>query len=548
MASSNPPIGLSSATDNDPNTSDKFSFWLVPHAIVNPFDIVQADQVGVESGATSQSFGVVLELEHRTDAPSHLANFISNDFGTITSTPPNTPRLGTTIAKCGVLNNDANVYMPIGNERIIRFANEAGIHLALGIDTMPEERRIPAGLIQMSNGTNAVAYFDRDYILGPEAAHVNITGISGLATKTSYAMFLLQSILQKTDASKTAIILLNVKHGDLLMIDQAAEHLPQDQIDLWNALHLKPQPFENVHYLLPEGKETFRTGHPNSFVIPSSYQEYGYSLVDASEILDLLFSHVIDKHDTIDSLIGLIMEGIQRGDKKWADAMTWRGLLENEPLVKEGKPQPIGDVRAPSVGKFRRQARRIVTTRSSGLFVEQRRPGIVCLSEEIRKLRGGHTYVVDIARLQEEEQTLVFGDILRTIYELYAEVDDPDAKLPEKVIIFVDELNKYAPAYGGDSPIVRQVLDIAERGRSLGVILFSAQQFQSAVHQRVTGNAGTQVIGRVGAAELASANYRSVDDEIKQNLTRLPKGELVLIHSKFRKPLKVIFPKPAFRQ
>ena len=548
MASSNPPIGLSSATDNDPNTSDKFSFWLVPHAIVNPFDIVQADQVGVESGATSQSFGVVLELEHRTDAPSHLANFISNDFGTITSTPPNTPRLGTTIAKCGVLNNDANVYMPIGNERIIRFANEAGIHLALGIDTMPEERRIPAGLIQMSNGTNAVAYFDRDYILGPEAAHVNITGISGLATKTSYAMFLLQSILQKTDASKTAIILLNVKHGDLLMIDQAAEHLPQDQIDLWNALHLKPQPFENVHYFLPEGKETFRTGHPNSFVIPSSYQEYGYSLVDASEILDLLFSHVIDKHDTIDSLIGLIMEGIQRGDKKWADAMTWRGLLENEPLVKEGKPQPIGDVRAPSVGKFRRQARRIVTTRSSGLFVEQRRPGIVCLSEEIRKLRGGHTYVVDIARLQEEEQTLVFGDILRTIYELYAEVDDPDAKLPEKVIIFVDELNKYAPAYGGDSPIVRQVLDIAERGRSLGVILFSAQQFQSAVHQRVTGNAGTQVIGRVGAAELASANYRSVDDEIKQNLTRLPKGELVLIHSKFRKPLKVIFPKPAFRQ
>jgi len=110
--------------------------------------------------------------------------------------------------------------MPIENEKEVRFAEETGIHAALGIDTMKEDDRIPAGLIKMSNEVEAVVYLDKSYVIGPESAHVNISGISGLATKTSYAMFLLQSILQKIDPSQVAIVILNVKHGDLLKIDE----------------------------------------------------------------------------------------------------------------------------------------------------------------------------------------------------------------------------------------------------------------------------------------------------------------------------------------
>jgi len=112
------------------------------------------------------------------------------------------------------------IYMPIENEKEVRFAEETGIHAALGIDTMKEDDRIPAGLIKMSNEVEAVVYLDKSYVIGPESAHVNISGISGLATKTSYAMFLLQSILQKIDPSQVAIVILNVKHGDLLKIDE----------------------------------------------------------------------------------------------------------------------------------------------------------------------------------------------------------------------------------------------------------------------------------------------------------------------------------------
>lgn len=66
----------------------------------------------------------------------------------------------------------------------------------------------------MSNGTQAVVYLDGRYILGPEVARVNITGISGLATKTSYAIFLIRSILQKAESRDSiGVIILNVKQG-----------------------------------------------------------------------------------------------------------------------------------------------------------------------------------------------------------------------------------------------------------------------------------------------------------------------------------------------
>jgi len=142
-------IGKTSATDRDPNTSDKFIFWLAPGVIVNPFDIVEVEQVSHEG--TSKTYGLVTILEHRTDSPTHLANYISSNFGELTE-DPNTPRQGTTVAHVNVLSNDKQIYMPVKSEKIVRFANEEGIQVALGINTMNQKDRIPAGLIKMSNG------------------------------------------------------------------------------------------------------------------------------------------------------------------------------------------------------------------------------------------------------------------------------------------------------------------------------------------------------------------------------------------------------------
>lgn len=425
-------IGRASATERDPNSSDRFSFWLAPGVIVNPFDIVEAEQVN-----DSRTFGLVVNLDHSTDAPTHLSNYISNDFGQLVE-EPNTPRTGTTVAKVAVLSNDKDIYMPVESERRVRFADEQGIHRALGIDEMKEERRIPAGLIEMSNGTRAVAYIDIDYVLGPESAHVNISGISGLATKTSYAMFLIQSVLQRAKspkASEIAVIILNVKHGDLLRVDEPEESLEPDQHELWEALGLEPKPFENVHYLLPYGKETPQTGRPNSYYVPDDLlkvKTYAYALEDTYDKLDLIFSNIPDPTDTIASIIGEISNGLETKSAAWASVKDWDSLLDGPPLAVDGQSQAIGDIKRASVGKFRRQLRRIVKTRQSGLFVRQRPKGVTTISREIEAIKGGHTYVVDIAKLNDEEQTLVFGDILRTIYKLYAEEGPEKSDLPKK--------------------------------------------------------------------------------------------------------------------
>lgn len=545
-------IGRTSATERDPTTSDKFRFWLPPRVIVNPFDIVAVEQVNQPDQPPSTTYGLVTLLEHRTDAPNDLANFISSNFGELDE-EPNTPRQGTTVAFANVLSNTADIYMPVPSERLVVFADPEGIQQALGTDLLIRERphdAIPAGLIKMSNGASTVAYLDWRYVLGPESAHVNISGISGLATKTSYGMFLIQSILQKApDPDKITVIILNVKQADLLQIDQRpAQKLPPEQMALWEALGLEPRPFQKVRYLLPRGWN----GQANSYPpVPPTHTLYAYDLEGTADKLDILFSNVSDPSGTIEGIYGEIMIGITGRDYEFRDVQSWAGLLEFLRQRQSERGRWRGMFAGSSIGAFRRHLRRIVQTRQTGIFVESRSRNEKLLSSELVNIKGGYTYVVDIAKLADDEQTLVFGDILRTIYAVKAEEAEgrtEQTPVPEKVIIFVDELNKYAPSGPKASPITQQVLDVAERGRSLGVILISAQQFMSAAHDRVTGNCATKIIGRTGSAEVMQPDYSFLEQDIRMAVTRLVKGELLLSHAIYRQPVKVIFPLPAYRQ
>ncbi len=544
-------IGRTSATEREAITSDKFAFWLPNDVIVNPFDVVAVEQVNKPDEPPSSTYGLVTTLEHRTDAPNHLANFISSNFGQLDE-QPNTNRQGTTVALVNVLNNNKDIYMPVPSERLVNFADSTGIQQALGMESLLLDRpddAIPAGLIKMSNGAEAIAYLDRRYVLGPESAHVNISGISGLATKTSYAMFLIQSILQKTpDPEKIAVIILNVKQADLLQIDVGGLELKAQEKEIWRLLGVEPKPFQSVRYLLPKGHQ----GKPNSYLpVPSQYTLYAYDLLGTADKLDLLFSNIADTSGTIESIYGEIATGLSDRGSEFKTTQSWTELLNFLREQQIARKYWKGTIAPASIGMFRRHLRRIVQTRQTGIFVDSRSNREKLLSDELINIKGGETYVVDIAKLADDEQTLVFGDILRTIYSIRAEALDSRTEttaVPEKVIIFVDELNKYAPSGGKESPITQQVLDVAERGRSLGVILISAQQFMSAVHSRVTGNSATKIIGRTGSSEVNAPDYRFLDQDIRMAVTRLAKGELLISHAVYRQPIKVIFPKPAYRQ
>ena len=176
------------------------------------------------------------------------------------------------------------------------------------------------------------------------------------------------------------------------------------------------------------------------------------------------------------------------------------------------------------------------------------------LSDEVLNINGGEMMVVDIAGITEQLQCLVFGDIIRSVYSLKHGDFDPDERkskkpVPKRIIIFVDELNKYAPSTSSkNSPLLANLLDITERGRSEGVVLFSAEQFRSAIHERIKGNCGTNVYGRSNAIEVSRPDYKFVPTVYANMMTRLKKGDLILHHPVFKTLLKIQFPFPSYNQ
>ncbi len=173
------------------------------------------------------------------------------------------------------------------------------------------------------------------------------------------------------------------------------------------------------------------------------------------------------------------------------------------------------------------------------------------MQDAIKSIRENDVFVIDIAKLDEGLQSFVFGDVMRAVYDLklgqFEDVEEEN--IPSKIIIFIDELNKYASSdIPKNSPILRQLIDIAERGRSLGIVLFSAEQFKSVIHDRVKGNCATHAYGRTNEIEISKNDYRFVPPVYKNMMTRLKQGEYIIQNPIFRSLLNVKFPKPLYKQ
>ena len=117
---------------------------------------------------------------------------------------------------------------------------------------------------------------------------------------------------------------------------------------------------------------------------------------DCVNKLDLLFSNIPDPTETIDSLVGEISNGLafRTAKSPFSKVQDWLSLLDGPPLSDSGKSQGIGDVKASSVGKFRRHLRRMVKTRTMGVFTNGRTRNESHIEEEIQRIEGGHTYVI----------------------------------------------------------------------------------------------------------------------------------------------------------
>ncbi len=98
------------------------------------------------------------------------------------------------------------------------------------------------------------------------------------------------------------------------------------------------------------------------------------------------------------------------------------------------------------------------------------------------------------------------------------------------------------------SPILRQILEVTERGRSLGIVLFAAEQFRANIVDRVTGNCSTHAYGRTNSIETSTKDYSSLPGTYKNMLTRLEQGDYLVQNPIFRSLLKIHFPHPIYKQ
>ena len=458
-----------------------------------------------------------------------------------------------------------------------------GEHRRLGLFEDQMESKLPIGL----DLTGQPVYADMRFIDGRAGAHVSISGISGVATKTSYALFLLYQLLE-TDrglellggtagVASTRALVFNTKGEDLLHIDRPNRRYP-DQLDAatqWAALGVDaPGPFTSVALYAPRQEA-------DGDVVVADVRTRGttevraYGWTPEQFVRDQLLQFCFTAEDERNTQVGFVeqaarlallrrlrrLEGDTTGaivildmpspnetantealaDRTPAQARAGEGRvvrnfadlidvfdavveLDDEVLNREwfgGTALGTRHAFIRRLVKLRRRIGRLVSCGVTPISLENHR-----------------VHVVDISRLHDDAQRFVVGALLDGIWN----EKQGSGRLPLRFVV-LDELNKYAPA-SGFSPLKELLVDIAERGRSLGVLLVGAQQAASAVAPALPRNASLKVAGRLDAGE--SDSYRFLSPELRERATRFMPGTMVVAQPVVPEPIPVRFPWPPY--
>lgn len=549
-------IGKISATEKYPSTTDDFYFWTDKGEILSPFDIIKVKHLPNDETIT---YGVIEEINHVTDAPSHFTNYISSDFGDTADNIGNMNRLGMNYVKAKVVHNTGNIYSPVLDGKQVSLCNVEDIRIALGLNNV--KNPIVCGYLQMYKGNEALKIkveLNANFLIGPEGAHLNVSGISGLAAKTSYSMFLLNAIQQKfctEDGSKNnvAFVFFNVKGRDLMAIDEPNTELKdKDKAIYTEELGLQPLPFQNVTYYYPYDNQrpsnVLTNADPNDVERQRSNKKaYSYKFPCENHLdkLDLLLANEDDSTGTMESCVNYIInkQGLFNNVSEWD---TLKDVITQYASGSAKDNDSKNPITTSSWKKFLRIINKAVDTQ--GIFHDNLADHERDLTTVVHnELVGGQVMVIDITLLDDNTQGFVFGSVARAIWEM--KFDTERDNVPKKVIIFVDELNKYASNdTPKSSPILHQLLDITERGRSLGIILFSVEQFRSAIHDRVKGNCATSAYGRTNAIEVSKSDYRYIPKVYQNMMTRLSAGEYIISNPALRSLINIKFPFNTYKQ
>ncbi len=469
---------------------------------------------------------------------------------------------------------------------------------AVGAERMT--RKIPAGL---SLTSDEIIYLDLGYIDGEKGAHINISGISGVATKTSYGLFLLHEIMRedaKKGPPKYSAIIFNVKGEDLLFLDKPNRVFYEKywgDAEVWKKLSpdLYAEFIEKRRGFFSGGERGSSSFGLNFYAPPSKEKPdqpdvlqrektetfvFGWNMYEFAKYGLLRYSIYETDSENIKGLMGIVSDLLHhlaertKEKKKQEIDQTEpeieyhinsilagdREIKTFDELVSFLREFLLEDKRTLDIGRFlkdieqihistkrafinrlnnmRRSMSRFISERFSGDPNECGRKRIGRFSR-IVDIKNGEIAVIHIAGCEADAQRIVVGSILSGIFSRA----EREGAGRGKVLIFLDELSKYAPREG-DSPIKSVLEDIAERGRSLGIILIGAQQSARSVSKKIILNSSIKVVGRMSPEEVNSSEYDFLSRETKLRLLVAKPGRMVIYQPEVYSPLPVRFPFP----
>jgi DNA helicase HerA-like ATPase len=442
---------------------------------------------------------------------------------------------------------EPEIFVPPRPGQEVRKAEGEERDQALFFDRM--DHRLPVGLSR----SGEPVFANLEFIDGRRGAHINISGVSGVATKTTYATFLLHSMFRSGVLGKRALntkaLIFNVKGEDLLFLDHPNTRLQPQDADRYRLLQLPAEPFSSVSVFAPPRRES-AAAVPDVASRNRGVTAFFWSLEEfcRDDLLPFLFADAEDDRAQYTMVVYNVMAQLRRaiapGDGsvriEGTTVRTFRELVDQ--IVAKVSSEDDGPVWAgPAIGKGTISAfiRRLV---GSVRHVEHLVRGDVAnpARHAVTPLQTQVT-VVDLHNLNDRAKRFVVGVTIRRAFDERERAGQAD----ELLFLVLDELNKYAPREGS-SPIKEILLDVAERGRSLGIILVGAQQTASEVERRIIANSSIRVVGRLDSAEASRDEYGFLPAAHRQRSTILKPGTMLLAQPELPVPIALEFPFPAW--
>jgi len=420
---------------------------------------------------------------------------------------------------------------------------------ALYFDQM--ERRMPAGLTR----DGEPVFLDLDFLDGSRGAHVNISGISGVATKTTYALFLLYALFHSDVlgryAANTKAIVFNVKGEDLMWLDTPNVKLTAESRADYGRLGLPAGAFESVGLWAPARSGSGGQAIPQIEGRSQGVTAYYWTVREfvRERFLRFMFAEAEDERSQIADLVARVESYLDREceDDAENDATVVFGGYPVEDFeqlceivieqLEDEDSKWRGRLSDATVAAF---VRRLDAARfRMGHLIWGRQaedPAAHRIDWEADQVT-----VVDIHNLHDRAKRFVTGVVIKRLFDHKERM----GRREPLAFLLLDELNRYAPREGW-SPIKEVLLDVAERGRSLGMILVGAEQTASEVERRIIGNSAFRVVGRLDTAEAQRSEYGFLPAVTRSRASILKPGSMILQQPHIPVPLQIRFPFPSW--